>query len=491
MRLNIFLQKYTQNIRILALATLLFFLGAEGQVLQWSNPIKLKGAAVYTSVLGENQSGIYLLRYRNRFYSKNVIIEKYSHQMVIDQSLVIELKNARLLQIFATVKGLLVIKTKYAEIRGENDILAQWYSYDFKRMGESVLLLSVSPNEMGSLGDLRLRVSDDLRTLSLLALEESNKGDIIINHTLFDMNLRKLSHKKVELPYTYSSFLIRDILVCNNREVYFLSCISQKERRKEKVETQLLYHLKDSTLNDFRLSDSLALKSEILVYDRLNDDAIVTAFYSSLNSYGLKGVLFFKLDKDKGIGQCKLGQFPTVLKGGIKKDQSDGIISEDFSILRAVSRSDGGMLIIAEQKEIATQEDIVIVNGIPVSTSKNIYNFNELLVLNYDHDAFLDWHELIIKNQTTINDGGYYSSAVVFVGDRFIQLLYNDQLRSSGEVMQYTIYNNGRVESNKLLKSQLDFVAIIPEEAKQVSSNKLIIPTSKNRRFALLKLIYN
>ena len=181
-------------------------------------------------------------------------------------------------------------------------------------------------------------------------------------------------------------------MVCNNREVYFLSCISQKERRKEKVETQLLYHLKDSTLNDFRLSDSLALKSEILVYDRLNDDAIVTAFYSSLNSYGLKGVLFFKLDKDKGIGQCKLGQFPTVLKGGIKKDQSDGIISEDFSILRAVSRSDGGMLIIAEQKEIATQEDIVIVNGIPVSTSKNIYNFNELLVLNYDHDAFLDWH---------------------------------------------------------------------------------------------------
>ena len=285
--------------------------------------------------------------------------------------------------------------------------------------------------------------------------------------------------------------LIRDILVCNNREVYFLSCISQKERRKEKVETQLLYHLKDSTLNDFRLSDSLALKSEILVYDRLNDDAIVTAFYSSLNSYGLKGVLFFKLDKDKGIGQCKLGQFPTVLKGGIKKDQSDGIISEDFSILRAVSRSDGGMLIIAEQKEIATQEDIVIVNGIPVSTSKNIYNFNELLVLNYDHDAFLDWHELIIKNQTTINDGGYYSSAVVFVGDRFIQLLYNDQLRSSGEVMQYTIYNNGRVESAKLLKSQLDFVAIITEEAKQVSSNKLIIPTSKNRRFALLKLIYN
>jgi hypothetical protein len=57
--------------------------------------------------------------------------------------------------------------------------------------------------------------------------------------------------------------------------------------------------------------------------------------------------------------------------------------------------------------------------------------------------------------------------------------------------MQYTIYNNGVEESKKLLKTELDFVAIIPEESSQVSSNKLIIPTSKNRRFSLLKLVYN
>ncbi len=95
------------------------------------------------------------------------------------------------------------------------------------------------------------------------------------------------------------------------------------------------------------------------------------------------------------------------------------------------------------------------------------------------------------KNQTTVNDGGYFSSVAIFVGDKYIQLLYNDQIRSSGDVMQYTIYNNGVEESKKLLKTELDFVAIIPEESSQVSSNKLIIPTSKNRRFSLLKLVYN
>jgi hypothetical protein len=119
------------------------------------------------------------------------------------------------------------------------------------------------------------------------------------------------------------------------------------------------------------------------------------------------------------------------------------------------------------------------------------YNFNELLIINYDSSAFIDWHKVVTKNQTTVNDGGYFSSVAIFVGDKYIQLLYNDQIRSSGDVMQYTIYNNGVEESKKLLKTELDFVAIIPEESSQVSSNKLIIPTSKNRRFSLLKLVYN
>jgi hypothetical protein len=490
-RLNISLQKYIQNIRILALVSLLFFMRAEGQVLQWSNPLKIKGAAVYSRVLGENQSGIYVLRYRNQFYGKNVMIDRYNHRMVVEQSLMVDLKNARLIQIYMTPNGLLVIKAKYAEVRGEHDIMAQWYSYDFKRIGESNVLLSVPSNEMGDQGDLRIRVSDDLQTLSLLFIVERDASNILLNHSLLDMNLRKLSSTRVELPYSLASFVIPDFLVCNNQEVYFLASVSEKGRRKEKVEAQLLFHLKDSTMSNYTLTDSLSLNSKRLVYDRINDDAIVTAFYSSNDAYGLKGVLFFNVDKATRNGIWKLGEFPPAFKNGVKKDQIDGHISEGYSILKAVSRSDGGMLIIAEQKEIATQQDIVMVNGIPVSTSKNIYNFNELLVLNYDHDAFLDWHKLITKNQTTINDGGYYSSAAVYVGDKFIQLLYNDQLRSSGEVMQLTIYNNGQLESTKLLKSQLDYVAIIPDEAKQVSSNKLIIPTLKNRRFALLKLIYN
>ena len=53
------------------------------------------------------------------------------------------------------------------------------------------------------------------------------------------------------------------------------------------------------------------------------------------------------------------------------------------------------------------------------------------------------------------------------------------------------MYNTGQTNSQKLIKTELDYLAIIPDGAMQVSSNKLIVPTYKNRKFSLLKLIYN
>ena len=69
------MQKYILIIRNITWLVILFWLPVNAQVLQWSNPKKIKGAAVYAKVIGENSSGIFLLRFRNRFYSKHVIIE--------------------------------------------------------------------------------------------------------------------------------------------------------------------------------------------------------------------------------------------------------------------------------------------------------------------------------------------------------------------------------------------------------------------------------
>jgi hypothetical protein len=485
-------QKYTQNIGVLILILILCNLAASAQVLQWSNTTKIKGAAVFTKVIGENQNGVFMMRYRNRFYTKNIILERYNHLLVQEQSETIDLRNARLIKVYMTDKGILLIKSKYNKMRQENDLLGQWYAFDLKPVGEPTVLATTTVREFGDRGNFRLRISDDLQSLALLYTEPGTTEAYVMHQKRFDIGLNLDATKNVELPYEYDLFYVNDFLITNSKEVMLMCSVVEKDRRRIKKSTPTLYHWKDSVLQDFVIADSLTTKSIALSYDRSTDNAIISGLYGQGESYGLTGAFFFTLNAKRDGGTLVVSPFETNFISEVNVNaRNEGAVSEGFEIIKAVPRSDGGVLIIAEQKEIATENDVVLVNGIPQSTSKNIYNFNELLIINYDNGGFVDWHKVITKNQTTVNDGGYFSSVAIYIGDKYIQLLYNDQLRSSGEVMQCTIYNNGHVESSKLLKTQLDFVAIIPEESKQVSSNKLIIPTSKNRRFALLKLVYH
>jgi hypothetical protein len=485
-------QRYSQNIRIV-IVLLFAFLStlSYGQVLQWSNPTKLKGAAVFTKVISENESGVFLLRYRNRLYSKNIVIDRYSHRLVLQDSRVIDLKKARLVKIYATSKGLLIIKSKINKATQNNELLAQWYSYDLRPIDETVLLAQSPIREFGDRGNFRLRISDNLAHIALIYTERTPEKEVLLHYSLMNISLQEIAHKDVQIAVQYERFMIQDLILGNEKELFMLTGNIGKERNKKVQNHYSLYHLQDSVLYDFPLPDSLSVKSAFLTYDRVADNARVTGFFGESETYGVFGTFFYQLTEQRDSAALVVSEFTDRFVNEVNiNNRNGGAISEGFNILDAIPRSDGGIMLIAEQEDIATEDDIILVNGIPQSTSKNIYNFNELLVLNYDAEGFMDWNKLIIKNQTTVNDAGYYSSIVIFVGEKFVQLLYNDQLRSSGDVMQYTIYNNGYVEANKLLKAQLDYVAIIPSEAKQVSSNKVIIPTSKNRRFALLKLSY-
>lgn len=479
------------NLRQIALVALLFSVIAKGQIMQWSNPTKIKGPAVFSKVIAENQRGIYILKYRNRFYSKNVILERYNHLLAYEDGKSIDLNKARLIKLFVNTENILLIKSAYNRFTQTNQLIAQRYNLDFKTLDKPQLLAESYASDFSDKGSFRMRVSDAENYYSIIYTERGEKGSVVLHHYLLDKELKQRSSKTVALPYSPQDFRINDYLVSNTGTVSFLTQLSIREKRKVLNVQHSLFKLEGDSLSDFIISDTMELKSSRLVYDRFKDDARVVGLYGYSNALGIDGVLFYQLTKETNESLLQLNPFTEEFIAAVNQQDSKDFVSDGFSLLKAIPRSDGGILLIAEQKEINTEDDIIMVNGIPQSTSKNIYNYNEILVLNYDNEGFLDWHNVITKNQTTVNDGGYYSSAVVYVGDKYVQLFYNDQLRSSGDIMQHTVYNNGKSESKKLLKLELDYVAIIPRESKQVSSNKIIIPTLKNRRFALLKLIYN
>jgi hypothetical protein len=480
--------------RVMLLAFLFITLSAKGQVLQWSNPTKIRGSAVFSKVLGENKHGVYVLRYRNRFYTKSVILEKYNHLLSLDQSKIIDLKNARLTKIYLLQDSILLVKSQYNRLSATNTLIAQYYSYNLKPRGKPITLVETPSEEYGDKGDFRLRISDNQMLISLLYTEKDEEKNLVVHHRLYNAQLQLQRQKDWVMPYDATELYLQDYVVLNKGAIAILARHTQRKRKKILEKTHNLFYLNQhNELSDFVVSDTLDIKNAEIIYNRYADDFKVVGLYGFREEYGLEGILFYHLDSARKQGHLQINPFEKSLIEEANQNNINrkDIITEGFDLLKCIPRSDGGMLIVAEQKEIAQEDDIIMVNGIPQSTSKNIYNFNEILVMNYDNEGFLDWYKVITKNQTTVNDGGYYSSAVVYTNDKFIEIYYNDQLRSTGELMQYTIFNNGVSKSRKLLKLELDYVALIPRESKQVSSNKIIIPTLKNRRFALLKLIYN
>ncbi len=61
-------------------------------------------------------------------------------------------------------------------------------------------------------------------------------------------------------------------------------------------------------------------------------------------------------------------------------------------------------------------------------------------------------------------------------------------LAAIGALIALTIASNGEVESKVLIKSMSYFVTIMPPESRQVSARSIIIPTSKDHRFCLMRL---
>lgn len=477
--------------RFVVIIFFLFGSLAQAQVMQWSTPTRLKGPAVYTKVLGENGHGVFLLRYQNRVLSSQILVDKYQHHLQYDRSQEIDVENGRLVKVKMLQKGILIIVARFTRKVQGNQLFAHYMSYDLEPLGEEKLLSTVPVQEFGDRGDFRVRVSDDERFISVVYTTKESGDHVKIHWQLYDSAFNLIRTNAQEVSVARHNLFLENFMVSDSGDTYMLVNERKEEGRRPEFIGRIIVQEKDSVWF-MSFDDSLKYRNYGMTFNRDRQEVVVACFYGQNESYGSEGILSLQFNIKNHQQTFRHAEFSEELIKELNLSRNKSTTApEGFEFLSLVPRSDGGLLLVAEQKEIDTENDVIMLHGIPTSTSKNIYNYNDILAINLDSTGYVEWFHVIHKNQTTVNDGGYYSSAIVFIHPHFIQIIYNDQVRSTGEVMQHTLYSNGKIKSGKLLKSEVEFVVVIPVEASQVSSNKLIVPTSKNRRFALLKLIYD
>ena len=232
--------------------------------------------------------------------------------------------------------------------------------------------------------------------------------------------------------------------------------------------------------------------------DNNNRSIVVTGFYSD----GAKGPayavgIFFKvIDLDSVHSTVSQfapfpKQFLNKLRGANSKNTNR---LYTFTIDKILLRQDGGALVIAESnyQSFRSSSDMYSMYGTPSFNENTItYHFDELLIANMSPNGEMDWKLIILKNQYSTGDYGRYSSYCIMNNAGFLNFIFNDNISSRTNVINFIVKADGESDREILLNSKQMEVYMQPQYGIQISTGEIVIPSVKGNELKLVKLDYS
>lgn len=462
------------------------------QQIVWANKNNLDKKTDFTKVIGQNKYGIYVLKHRNSSFRRYFILEYFDKRMNLLKSKTFKIPNSELEKIVVTPNQVIAFSKEYSK-GNLNRLFYQTIDSNLNA-SEAVTLLNFNNPEL-EFSDIRIEYNsrkDKFLIWYLSGIENKTLlNSIVFTHKKIKSNPSPLFNCKLE------NFFIGDALIDDTGNLYLIYTKSDKFKSKFAKDFEhnvFAFNFADSTKFDQRLNEESQFFSAYkLLYNK--DQKEVVAFglsgttdedenkgYFSIrintNNFSVKSSIYINFDR-KLVAQVL----------GVKNEQKGEELNK-FKIKKLIPKSSGGYVAICERMFVTTQSDIFYVNGIPQSTYARIFNNDEVLVLDLDSMGLPLWFDIVNKNQSSINDGGYYNGIVIMVNDAEINILYNDRLSANADIIQVSYKPNGEHNKKILLNNDQYYALLIPSEYNQVSANSMVLPINQNRDFTFIKLLY-
>ena len=224
-----------------------------------------------------------------------------------------------------------------------------------------------------------------------------------------------------------------------------------------------------------------------LVIDEFRNEAVLTGFYLDKESFVGAGILHgrMKLEGDTTI----LSQYISIdasqnlrLKGARNNGESGGLAT--FPVRKTIPRGDGGVAIIAESAY--TTEYSYFDSFSQTYTRRLEYNFGDIVVFSLSNVGNLQWSASVNKEQSSMDDGGIFSSYCLLVGSHRLDFLFSEPISKKAKVLRGTVSQQG--VPDKVVPIQLpEGTLLLSEGGKQVSENSVVIPALIKRKLHLIR----
>ncbi len=353
---------------------------------------------------------------------------------------------------------------------------------------------------------------------------------------VYDAAFELLWTKDIALPYPDNQFSVEEYRVDRAGNVYLLGVLYQDQaraRRRGAPNYQyviLAYMDGGERVEEFRLDLQGKFITDLTFRVGNDGNLLCTGFYSEKGTYSIKGTYFFRLDtRSREIYNRNLREFDfdflTYALNPREKEKARDAEREGkrrnqpelyrYRLDDLILRSDGGAVLIAEQFFVYERSDRYYsyydyyypspFYYDPYYRRTIYYNYNDIIVVNIRPDGEIEWTAVIPKRQSTIDDGGYFSSyAMAVVRDR-IFFVYNDNARNldparagDGRIYNYDgrnsvialaeVRKDGQVLIHPLFPNRDADVITRPKVCKQIGRRQMAIFGERGRSFRFARL---
>lgn len=475
----------------------LCFRVASAQTVEWSNQQKTKNKTFYTQILGENSSGIFIARTRNSDFRSEIVIEKYKANL--SQELGKDLpqpENSQVERVIVTETGLMQFVMVKNASTAKIELQLIEFDNTLNQIGAKTLF--TLDGKLAADRKLFIKYSADKKSYTIFFITpNADNTKSAINVYGYDASFGLKYNRKFGLNSSTENVNLTSVECDNQGNVFALLSLPKEDKKfTERGRNYFLYSYFPATDNMLEYDvakDSVFINEISMVVNNYANTLNIAGFYSDKADKRCIGTIYYRFDvKGAEMAIKRLEpidlSFSSKIAGTMMNERSPKLT--DLYIRKLVANSDGGCTIIAEKYYETKQSYTYTVNGFPQTNFRTIYNYDEIVVIAKNADGTNRFKDFIKKNQTSMTDGGYYSSFVTLLANDKIGLVYNLDVVNEGDVMLTTISSKGLFENKVLIKSMSYYATIMPLESKQVSGNSAIICTLKDRRFCLMRVTF-
>jgi hypothetical protein len=510
-------------IKYLLLITLnvcnILFVNAQDVELKWGASVKNSRGTTPTSVLGKDETGVYILKALG-----DIFLEKFDNNMNLVWSKKLEIYfNKREKTIFETVlvtkNKIIVFTSRYDSRADTKQLFASYISKDGiiepKLYEVNVFTNLVSKKSV----DYGLAISDNGETILIFSnFREKNVEKEKFHYKVIDENFLQKSQSFVELPYAGLNTYIMDYIVDNAGNIHMVYSVNLRneetgnKRNDDKIDFNyyiLSYYPATKTFQEYDMRVGNYLIAEIkLIIDKESRFMYVPGFYADRSVNSLKGTIISKIDLlNKKIVYAKERPFDdaflAVVFGKAIDDIDDREASKkksnanthlySYDIRDIFVNENEELVMVSEQYYMhAVTTTSTTANGGTITRTTYYYYYNNVMVTKFGSDGDRVWSSNIPKYQVTTNDGGFYSSIGVFQYNDMVYIFYNDnpdngtaitsrQLRTrnpqKSQLALISISTSGELKKSVLMRApnKGKGIATRPKFATQVSDNQVIL----------------